>query len=307
MISQAEAKAAILDLLRGAVPERDDEICSIWSQYAPIVEIVPDRPGVTMRATDKRIQFSLKTIDLYWLLGFSAWKSIEAYSPAILIASDSGIPIQKVLDRDEALGKFERDYKARFAAAQDLIEATTTGDIDWPPDVPRPQGDRDAFSDDQDKAAFDLSLLALASALLHELKHVIYLNEKNNPATLPEEEIGCDVWAREFLTVKLAEYAQAHSHDYEDVCAKRATSIALAAIIVYAITPSHGHWGTSDYPPIADRLEALINGFPLPPNSKFWVWTACLVVGILRKQHRAVNITGDSPKVLVERLLSELR
>jgi len=194
-----------------------------------------------------------------------------------------------------------------MAAAQDLIAASTTADINWPPDVPQPQGDRNAFSNDQDKAAFDLSVLALASAFLHELKHVIYLNEKNQPERLPEEEIGCDVWAREFLTAKLADYAEAHSHDYGEVCAKRATSIALAAIIVHAITPSHGHWGTSDYPPIADRLEALIHGFPLPPNSNFWVWTACLIVGILRQQHRAVNVTGDSPKVLVERLLSELR
>ena len=77
MIPQDESQAVILNLLRWAVPERDNEICAIWSKYAPFVDIVPDGPGITMKATDKRIQFSLKTIDLYWLLGFSAWKSIE--------------------------------------------------------------------------------------------------------------------------------------------------------------------------------------------------------------------------------------
>jgi hypothetical protein len=80
-----------------------------------------------------------------------------------------------------------------MAAAQALIAATTTSDINWPPDIPQPQADRNAFLNDQDKVAFDLSLLALASAFLHELKHVIYLNDKNEPDTLPEEEIGCDV------------------------------------------------------------------------------------------------------------------
>lgn len=307
MNTSDHGKIAVLNLLRGAVPERENEISGIWAKYGPYVDIVPDAPDVTMNATDKRIQFSLKTIDLYWLLGFCAWKSIEVYSPAVVLAVASGQTIQQILDDDDNLGDFERDYKARMAAAQALLAASTTSEIKWPPDVPLPQADRDAFSNDQDKAAFDLSALALAAAFLHELKHVMYLNEKNQPDTLPEEEIGCDVWAREFLTAKLATYAEEHGHDFEEICAKRATAIALAAVVLHAITPSHGHWGTSEYPPIAERLETLIQGFPLSPDSSFFIWTAGLLVGILRQQHRRIEFLGDSPKALVERLLEELR
>lgn len=35
-----------------------------------------------MNANRHRIRFDTKTIDLFWLLGFSAWRSIEVYSPA---------------------------------------------------------------------------------------------------------------------------------------------------------------------------------------------------------------------------------
>ena len=51
---------------------------------------------------------------------------------------------------------------------------------------------------------------ALAIALLHEFRHVMYCADKSAPSTLPEEEIGCDNWAREFMTSGLAAYAKEH-------------------------------------------------------------------------------------------------
>jgi hypothetical protein len=47
---------------------------------------------------------------------------------------------------------------------------------------------------------------------------------------LREEEMACDVWAREFMTVKLAAYAQDHAHRYREVLRKRLMGFALAAL-----------------------------------------------------------------------------
>jgi hypothetical protein len=38
----------------------------------------------------------------------------------------------------------------------------------------------------------------------------MYCADKSAPSTLPEEEIGCDNWAREFMTSGLAAYAKEH-------------------------------------------------------------------------------------------------
>jgi hypothetical protein len=155
-----------------------------------------------------------------------------------------GLTIDQALHIDEKLTAFERDYKERMEAAASLIAATSTGGIAWPPDIPRPQADRDRFSDPQDKVAFDLTALALAFALLHEFSHVKLLAEKAQPDTLPEEELACDVWARDFMIAKLAAYARAHGHSYEEVGQKRAMALALAVTIIHAITPTAAQWGT---------------------------------------------------------------
>lgn len=307
MTDKPSYRTIVLHLLRGAVPERADEISSLWTKCAPAVEVAASTAGTTMNANRHRVRFDTKMIDLFWLLGFSAWRSIEVYSPALVITMLSDLTIDQALHIDEKLATFERDYKERMEAATSIISATSTGDIVWPPDVPQPQADRDSFSDPQDKVAFDLTALALAFALLHEFSHVKLIAEKAQPNTLPEEELACDVWARDFMTAKLASYARAHSHSYEEVSQKRAMGLALAATIIHAITPTAAQWGNSEYPPLSDRIEAIVAGFNLPPDSWFWFFVACLLIGILRQEHRPLHVVGGTPRALAEALITQLR
>lgn len=300
-------RTIVLHLLRGAVPERADEIGSLWTKYAPAVEVAGSKAGTTMNANRHRIRFDTKTIDLFWLLGFSAWRSVEVYSPALVITMVLGLTIDQALHIDGKLTAFERDYKERMQAAASLIAATSTGGIAWPPDIPRPQAERDGFSDPQDKVAFDLTALALAFALLHEFSHVKLLAEKAQPDTLPEEELACDVWARDFMIAKLAAYARAHGHSYEEVGQKRAMALALAVTIIHAITPTAAQWGNSEYPPLSDRIQAIVAGFNLPPDSWFWFFAACLLVGIMRQEHRPLDITGRTPQAVAEALIARVR
>lgn len=260
-----------------------------------------------MNADAARIKFDTKTIDFFWLLGFSGWRAIEVYSPALVLATLTGIPLDQALNIDAERGQYEFDYQQRIAIAQSLIAAEQTAYISWPADVPEPTAERDGLGDAKHQAAFDLVALALAFTLLHEFRHVMYCADNSAPSTLPEEEIACDTWAREFVTSGLAAYAREHGHSYAQVQQKRTMGISLAAVIIHAMTPSHAHWGNQQYPPIAERLTAMINGYNLPAGSPFWLFTACLLIALMRQEHRPLDIVANSNQEMVETLLDRLR
>ena len=50
METEPSDRTIVLHLLRGAVPERADEISGLWSQYGHGVEVAPSTKGVTMKA-----------------------------------------------------------------------------------------------------------------------------------------------------------------------------------------------------------------------------------------------------------------
>ena len=307
MTNEPSDRTIVLHLLRGAVPERADDISGLWRQYGHAVEVAPSSKGVTMNADAKRIQFDTKTIDLFWLLGFSSWRAIEVYAPALVVTTSSGMPLDQALSVDAERGHYEFDYKQRIAAAQSLITAEQTSEISWPADIPQPSADRNGLGDVQHVAAFDLVALALAFALLHEFQHVMFCADESAPSTLPEEEIACDAYARTFMTSGLAAYAKKHKHDFAQVQQKRAMGITLAAVIIHAMTPSHAQWGNRQYPPIAERMTAMISGYTLPADSSFWAFTACLLIALMRQENRPLDIVAHSNKEMVEMLLDRLR
>jgi hypothetical protein len=297
----------VLNLLRGAVPERADYLSRVWVEHGHDVEVANSATGATMNSTSRRIKFDIKTIDLFWLMGFAVWPAIELYGPAVKIAIETAMSIDKILDKDDERPQLEFEYRQRIGAIDALLVAHSTDAITWPSDIPAPTDNRESLNGDQEKAAFDLVCLALAFALLHELRHVMYFKAGDAPKEGYEEEMACDVWARATMTSTLAEYATKEGHSFAEVEQKRATGIALAAIIVHAMTSSTVRWGNDQYPPIADRLYALIAGYSQPDNSNFWLYTACLLVALLRQERRTLDISATSYRELVETLLGLLR
>jgi hypothetical protein len=307
MTAEPSKRTIVLHLLRGAVPERADEISGLWSQYGHGVEIAPSAKSVTMNADGKRIRFDTKTIDFFWLLGFSVWHAVEVYSPALMLATVTGSPLEQMLNVDAERGQYELEYRQRIASAQSLMMTEHTADISWPVDVPEPTSDREALGNIQQRVVFDLVALALAFVLLHEFRHVMFCVDQSGPSTLPEEEIACDAYARDFMTSGIAAYAQTQGHNFADVQQKRAMGIALAAMIIHAMTPTHAHWGNRQYPPIAERLTAMIDGYSLPAGSSFWPFTACILIALMRQEHRPLDIVAHSNKEMVDSLLDRLR
>lgn len=307
-------RAIVLNLLRGAVPERADEISKLWLDHRHAVEVAPNAQGSTMDATSNRIKFDTKTVDFFWLIGFSSWRAIEVYAPALTLAMANGGTVETALNIDDQRGQFEQDYRQRIASAHSLLLAADTADITWPDDVPMPTDSRESLTNGQDKAVFDLVALGLAFALLHEFKHVQERALEAKEQTpeeerqdRAEEEMACDTWARAFMTTGIARYAAENGHSYAQVEQKRAMGIALASVAIHTMTPRHARWGSGEYPPIGDRLEAMIGGYKLLDSSPFWVFTACLLVSLMRQDGRRLDYTAASFREFVLTLLSELR
>lgn len=289
-----------------AVPERCDEILALWERYDPEVIIVQDAKHITLNATKDRIKFDAKTMDVFWLIGFSGWRAIECYSPHVIVSAVSGQTIKTIIQDDEGLAEVELAYKERCAAAQTLIDAADPATAPWPPDLPRPNASRDATSDPEYKATFDLTCLAVAFTLFHEFRHVMLDRDDQNPQDLREEELACDVWARQFMTAKLAVYAQDHGHDYLEVLRKRSMGFAFAALILHEITPVWDHGGNAAYFSVATRLHAILDNTRLPDDDYFWVLAASLLIGMFRQRGQAITAQPMHACPLTKNLLAEL-
>ena len=290
----------------GAAPERGDEIRSLWRKYDPDVVVIENAKRVTLNATRDRIEFDAKTMEVFWLIGFSGWRAIECYAPHVICSAAFGGEISDLLQEEEGLADVERDYKERLAAVQTLIAVADSSLAPWPSDLPRPNAAREAFDDSQYRAAFDLTCLAVAFTLFHEFRHVMLDRDKQRPRERNEEELACDVWAREFMTVKLAAYAKAHDHNYHEVLRKRSMGIALAALILHEITPVWDHGGNSQYFSVAARLQTILDNTALPDGDHFWVQAASLLIGIFRQKGLPLDMSAMSAKALTRHLLARL-
>lgn len=291
-----------MNIMIGASPERETEIRQLWRHYNPKV-LVEDVGGMTLNADRNQIAIDVKMIDVFWLIGFSGWRGIETYTPAVVASALCGMPIATVLQQDAGLGEVERAYKERIAAVHTFIKATDATTAPWPPDIPRPCANRDQLNDQQYKATFDVTGSAVAFTLFHEFRHVMLDRDGERPSDRPEEELACDVWAREFTTTKAAAYATSKGFNFADVLQRRSMSFALAALILHEITPIWEHGGNGDYFSVGTRMETILNNTPLAPDSHFWNFTAALLIGMCRQKHVQFNPPAMSARDLSDYLV----
>jgi Peptidase U49 len=122
-----------------------------------------------------------------------------------------------------------------------------------------------------------------------------------------DEELACDAWAHAFLTANVAVYARDHGGDLDSVLSKRCIAAAISIFVLYETTERSGDAGTTDYPPLADRMNATLASTPLERNDKFWVDYACVLVAILRRRNLPLDVNAPNAKQLCEPLVERIR
>jgi hypothetical protein len=133
------------------------------------------------------------------------------------------------------------------------------------------------------------------------------VNKDEAKASRPEEELACDIWARDFLLSRLGVYAVQENVEFKRVLAKRSIAAAIGIFVLYETTERHGDAGNEDYPPLADRIDATLRDTPLEPANNFWIAYACVLLAILRRRNKTPRLTALDAKQLCERLVEEIR
>lgn len=300
------SKYDVISLMTGAVPERADEISRMWAKYDPEVRFTPKLRGFNLHATGKYIAYDPVILDVFWLICFSGWKAFECYAPCVLRSIVNQSSVEECLRADSDLHAYESEYKARIRVAKDMLSSANQEQVQWPSDIPKINPSRDAYDCVQYKAAFDLTLIALAFTFFHEFSHVIFDCDDNRPNDLREEELACDVLAREFMTAKLMKYAKENQHDYQQILRKRAMGFALASLVIHEITPEFELGGNQQYFSFQTRMKAILENTQIDENDTFWCFTACLLVGIFRQRHISVDPLFTSSKALTHYLVEAI-
>ena len=300
----------ISSLIVNSAPERETELQDFLRIYPVRFREVDDAAGIVMNATMERVNYARKDLQVVWLVGFSLWKAIHLFAPAVLGPSLFGRSSGSVIDLDENLPPFERDYRERVASIARIIEEKTLNDAVWPPDIPEPVDSRDDLSNIQDKAVYDLVIMATAVMFLHELRHAKFHQDHHNgiPRPIPrEEERLCDEHARNWFMSRHDQYAAEHGHHPQVVCSKRAMALLMVCEFLRFAKDHTGTIGADLYPPLADRIAVLSGSLPLPDTDHYWLLSSCVLFAEARRRAvPALELSGGSPKAISEYLLQRL-
>ena len=300
----------IVRLITNSAPEREIDLHNFLRAYPVRFREVEDATGIVMNAKMERVHYARKDLQVVWLVGFSLWKAIHTFAPAVLAPSLSGLSSASSILLDKELPGFEFDYSQRAASIAQIIEKETLEEATWPPDIPKPTDLPDHLSDHQDKAVYDLVNIATAVMFLHELRHVKFARDNSNGICRPvprEEERLCDKHARDWLMSRHKRYAKRHRYRPQDVCSKRAMALLIVCEFLRFAKDHTGTEGAHLYPPLSDRIAVLSGSLPLPDIDNYWLFSSCVLFAEARRRGvRDLVLPTGSPKTIGEYLLQRL-
>jgi len=307
-VRSANPTKVAFDLIAGSVPEHRRRLETFWEKYAVCFEEVDGKAGIFLNANIDRVQYTRKDLQVMWLTGFSLWRSLELFAPAVILPTLTGTPSSSFLTLDDKLEEFEYHYRERIGAVTALIGAAELDPARWPPDIPLMVDSRAKLTKAQDMVVFDLVMMATAVLFLHELKHVEFHAEHATgtprPEKLAEEELQCDVWARDWFMSGLADYASKNGHSYQEVCSKRALALLLVCEYLRLADQHSAVFIRNDYPPLAIRIAALFDAVDLPVGDHCWVVAACILFAETRRQGKITpEFDNTCSKQITQRLI----
>lgn len=290
-----------------SAPEREEKLRRFWEKYNIRFEEVDGKSGIVLNANKDRVQFAKKDFQIMWLLSFSLWKSIELHITDILdyCVGDKIFSADNKID--EAYENYRLEYVQRISAVNRLLCMNEADLKYWPQDIPKPVICRNELTSNQDKVVFDLVTMATAALFLHELKHVKFhadhADGNARPESQAEEELHCDVWARNWLTTGLAKFADKESHEYRTVYSKRSMALLLVCEYLRLADQQSRKIINIHYPPLEERIEALSGALSLPIEDNYWILSACILLAEMNRQGKDLPVLDKkSPKEITEKL-----
>jgi hypothetical protein len=246
-------------LLRGAAPEREEEVRQYWSRYMPLFEMTQDTHEGERFILDagayRTIRFNHRVARAFWLGGFAAWESYVA----VTSRDGDSVDVARLTQLTDAMWK--------------VIESDDPENEPLPPGVPEPGPVSDDPEHVQEKAAAELATIGLAWAFLHELRHIQHQQDGTSSADRsgPEaraEELNCDEFATRFLFEKVADYTAETGDELPQVQQKRAIGVAFALFTLALLTESR--WLESDsHPSCQQRVKQAVRHMgPLPLQAR---------------------------------------
>ncbi len=241
---------AIRNLFVGSVPERDDELSSLWGHLDLVFRFLPDdhEDGrLIMDAGSYRyIRFNHRVVRSFWIGAFAAWEGSRA------VAESKDFPAVDLTRFQELVAAFET-----------AIQNDQSDETPLPAGVPEPGTLPDKDRDPQGRAASELSIIAVAWALLHEVRHIRHQREGTSASVHGDtrearqhEEFSCDEFATRFILEHVQRYSDESGYDPVLVRRKREMSIYFA---LFALTLlAKDSWAASDtHPSVQDRIDAV--------------------------------------------------
>ncbi|WP_057460735.1 phage exclusion protein Lit family protein [Pseudovibrio sp. POLY-S9] len=283
---------AIRDLFIGSIPERGEELTSLWNELDPVFQLVPDiheDERVIMDAGAFRfVRFNHRVVRSFWIGAFAAWEAYRAFA-----------------ESEDTQAVDLAHFRLLVVAFEANIQNDQSDAHSLPTGIPEPGTLPNADREPQARAASELAIIAVAWAMLHEIRHIRHQREgtsapplENTPEARQarhEEEFSCDDFATKFILEHVNRFAEKSGDDPALVRRKRAMAIyfALFALVLLA----KDRWDASNtHPSVQDRINAVCllmkdNRDELPEA------IACTVFKALRRLWPAapmIEIVGDS-------------
>ena len=241
---------AIRNLFLGSVPERAEELTSLWKQLDPVFQILPDvhQDGqIIMDAGLYRVvRFNHRVVRSFWIGAFTAWEGSRA------VAESEDFPKVDLTRLHEQVTAFEA-----------AIQNDQSDEVPLPTGVPEPGTLPDKDGDPQGRAAAELSIIAVGWALLHEVRHIRHQQEGTSASVYGDtrearhrEEFSCDEFATRFILEQVQRYSDESGDDPVLVRRKREMAIYFALFTLTLLAKDS--WEVSDtHPSVQDRIDAV--------------------------------------------------
>jgi hypothetical protein len=243
-------QTAVRDLFIGSAPERELDLTGMWKELDLIFQLTPDiheGDRIIMDAGAYRyVRFNHRVLRAFWIAGYVAWEGYRTVAES---------PSLQALDLT--------CFRELVSAYESCLESTEADLEALPAGAAEPGQYPDANIDPQGRAASELVTIAVAWALLHELRHIRHQREgtgadpySDDEKAKHAEELSCDAFATTFLLEQIDLYARATNQSADLVRQKRQLGIYFGLFAVTLLAKDK--WGESKtHPAVQVRIDAV--------------------------------------------------